>query len=77
MDNIHQTSSNSHSKEAWQTIAEGLETNADYHLLDSPETNPDPIVGKILYFFGLFSTMVNIVSEIIIINLIQTSLGIF
>ncbi|XP_046977317.1 deformed epidermal autoregulatory factor 1 isoform X3 [Vanessa cardui] len=43
VDNIHQSSSNSHSKEAWQSIAEGLETNTDYHLLASPEANPDPI----------------------------------
>lgn len=50
VDNIHQTSSNSHSKEAWQSIADGLDTNTDYHLLDSPEGNPDPIVGKILHF---------------------------
>ncbi|XP_047543933.1 deformed epidermal autoregulatory factor 1 isoform X1 [Vanessa atalanta] len=43
VDNINQSSSNSHSKEAWQSIAEGLETNTDYHLLASPEANPDPI----------------------------------
>lgn len=30
VDNIHQTSSNSHSKEAWQSIAEGLDSNTDY-----------------------------------------------
>ncbi|XP_034828478.1 deformed epidermal autoregulatory factor 1-like [Maniola hyperantus] len=37
VDNIHQTSSNSHSKDDWQTIAEGLESNTDYQLLGSPE----------------------------------------
>ncbi|CAG9558609.1 unnamed protein product [Danaus chrysippus] len=41
VDSIHQTSSNSHSKEAWQSIAEGLDTNSDYHLLASPEPPPD------------------------------------
>ncbi|XP_073957292.1 deformed epidermal autoregulatory factor 1-like [Choristoneura fumiferana] len=45
MDNIHQTSNNSHSKEAWQSIAEGLESNADYHLLEAPDTSSDPIAG--------------------------------
>ncbi|CAG5003293.1 unnamed protein product [Parnassius apollo] len=46
VDNIHQTSNNSHSKEAWQTIAEGLETSGDYHLLENPETKPDPTLGN-------------------------------
>ncbi|XP_013183574.1 deformed epidermal autoregulatory factor 1 isoform X2 [Amyelois transitella] len=45
VDNIHQTSNNSHSKEAWQTIAEGLESNADYHLLENTDANPDPTSG--------------------------------
>ncbi|XP_061708294.1 deformed epidermal autoregulatory factor 1 [Cydia pomonella] len=42
MDNIHNTSNNSHSKEAWQTIAEGLESNTDYHLLEAPDASNDP-----------------------------------
>ncbi|KAL4717623.1 hypothetical protein ACJJTC_000772 [Scirpophaga incertulas] len=41
VDNIHQTSNNSHSKETWQTIAEGLDGNPDYQLLDNPEANTD------------------------------------
>lgn len=45
VDNIHQNSNNSNSKEAWQTIAEGLETNSDYHLLESTESNPDALTG--------------------------------
>lgn len=50
VDNIHQTSNNSHSKEAWQTIAEGLDTNADYHLLENPETTPEPTTGKYYHY---------------------------
>lgn len=47
VDNIHQTSNNSsHSKEAWQTIAEGLEGNTDYHLLENPEGSADPTIGE-------------------------------
>lgn len=47
LDNIHQTSDTSHnSKEAWQTLAEGLDGNTDYHLLDNPETTTDPSTGK-------------------------------
>ncbi|XP_048488925.1 deformed epidermal autoregulatory factor 1 isoform X1 [Plutella xylostella] len=42
VDNIHQTSNNSHSKEAWQTLAEGLDTTTDYHLLEATDTPPDP-----------------------------------
>lgn len=45
VDIIHQTSNNSNSKEAWQTIAEGLDSNQDYHLLENPDTNPDAIAG--------------------------------
>ncbi|KAM3968728.1 deformed epidermal autoregulatory factor 1 [Aphomia sociella] len=45
VDNIHQTSNNSHSKEAWQSIAEGLENNTDYHLLENTDANPDPLAG--------------------------------
>ncbi|RVE42687.1 hypothetical protein evm_012654 [Chilo suppressalis] len=41
VDNIHQTSNNSHSKEAWQSIAEGLDGNADYQLLDNTDVNTD------------------------------------
>ncbi|XP_028177682.1 deformed epidermal autoregulatory factor 1 [Ostrinia furnacalis] len=37
VDNIHQTSSNSHSKEAWQTITEGLDGSTEYHLLETQE----------------------------------------
>ncbi|XP_068633670.1 deformed epidermal autoregulatory factor 1 isoform X2 [Battus philenor] len=44
VDNIHTTSNNSHSKEAWQSIAEGLETNTEYHLLENPETKPDIVL---------------------------------
>lgn len=50
VDNIHQTSNNSHSKEAWQTIAEGLDTNTDYQILENPETNPDPATGNYIIF---------------------------
>lgn len=47
VDNIHQTSSNSHSKEAWQTLAEGLDSNSGYHLLaDTPDGSSDPNTGK-------------------------------
>ncbi|XP_047040581.1 deformed epidermal autoregulatory factor 1-like isoform X2 [Helicoverpa zea] len=46
VDNIHQSSNNSNnSKEAWQTIAEGLDTNADYHILENPDTNAESIPG--------------------------------
>ncbi|CAH0703171.1 unnamed protein product [Spodoptera exigua] len=46
VDNIHQSSNNSNnSKEAWQTIAEGLDTNTDYHLLENPDTNAESISG--------------------------------
>ncbi|CAH2035709.1 unnamed protein product, partial [Iphiclides podalirius] len=45
VDNIHQTSNNSHSKEAWQSIAEGLETNADYQLLENSDTKPESALG--------------------------------
>lgn len=51
IDNIHQTSNNSHSKEAWQTLAEGLDGNTDYHLLENPETNPDPTAGTAFHKF--------------------------
>ncbi|KAI5640959.1 SAND domain-containing protein [Phthorimaea operculella] len=44
VDDIHQTS-NSQSKEAWQTIADGLDSNAGYHLLETPDTNSDPTAG--------------------------------
>ncbi|XP_023938002.1 deformed epidermal autoregulatory factor 1 [Bicyclus anynana] len=42
VDNIDQTSSNSHSKEDWHTISEGLDSNTDYQLLASPEMSPGP-----------------------------------
>ncbi|XP_028034946.1 deformed epidermal autoregulatory factor 1 isoform X2 [Bombyx mandarina] len=42
VDNIHQSSENSHSKEAWQSIAEGLETTTDYQILGNPEIKTDP-----------------------------------
>ncbi|XP_059055195.1 deformed epidermal autoregulatory factor 1 [Achroia grisella] len=45
VDNIHQTSNNSHTKETWQSIAEGLENNADYHLLENTEPHPDHLAG--------------------------------
>lgn len=49
VENINQSSNNSNnSKEAWQTIAEGLDTNADYHLLENPDTNAESIPGKII-----------------------------
>lgn len=47
VDNIHQTSSNSHSKEAWQSLADGLENNTDYHLLtETTDGSSDPTTGK-------------------------------
>lgn len=46
VDNIYQNSNHSQSKESWQQLAEGLDTNADYHLLENPEPTPDPITGK-------------------------------
>lgn len=52
VDNIHQSSNNSNSKEAWQSIAEGLESNADYHLLENPDNNTDPIAGKLHDFIS-------------------------
>ncbi|XP_053624473.1 deformed epidermal autoregulatory factor 1 isoform X2 [Plodia interpunctella] len=45
VDNIHQSSSNSHSKEAWQTIAEGLENNAHYHMVENTDPNPEHATG--------------------------------
>ncbi|XP_041987422.1 deformed epidermal autoregulatory factor 1 [Aricia agestis] len=45
VDNLHQSSNNSNSKEAWQAITEDLETNSDYHLLANPEPAPDPTAG--------------------------------
>ncbi|XP_026331941.1 deformed epidermal autoregulatory factor 1 isoform X1 [Hyposmocoma kahamanoa] len=42
VDNINQNSNHSQSKESWQQLAEGLDTSADYHLLENPEPPPDP-----------------------------------
>lgn len=53
VDNIHQTSNNSHSKEAWQTLAEGLESNTEYHLLENPEATQDPTTGKPIFQLNL------------------------
>lgn len=47
VDNIHQ-SSNSHSKEDWQTITEDLGSSTDYHLLENPEGTADPASGIVL-----------------------------
>ncbi|KOB58240.1 Deformed epidermal autoregulatory factor 1 [Operophtera brumata] len=46
VDNIHQMSSNSHSKEAWQSLAEGLDSNTDYHLLTETHSSTDHNTGK-------------------------------
>lgn len=46
VDNIHQTSSNSHSKEAWQSLAEGLDSNTDYHLLTETHGSAEHSTGK-------------------------------
>ncbi|XP_075991133.1 deformed epidermal autoregulatory factor 1-like [Anticarsia gemmatalis] len=46
VDNIHQSSNNSNSKEAWQTIAEGLDSNTDYHILENPDTNTESLAGE-------------------------------
>lgn len=51
VDNIHQTSNNSNSKEAWQTIAEGLDSNADYQLLEATDTAAEVITG--IYYLWL------------------------
>nr|XP_034839804.1 deformed epidermal autoregulatory factor 1-like [Maniola hyperantus] len=50
IDNIDQTSSNSHSKEAWHTISVGLDSNTDYQLLASPEMNTSdlPEMNRVL-----------------------------
>ncbi|XP_026735314.1 deformed epidermal autoregulatory factor 1-like [Trichoplusia ni] len=46
VDNIHQSSNNSNnSKEAWQTIAEGLDSNTDYTLLDNPDPPAETVPG--------------------------------
>lgn len=50
VDNIHQTS-NSQSKEAWQFIADGLDTNTNHHILENPESNLDPNTGN--FFLNL------------------------
>lgn len=55
VDNIHQTSNNSHSKEAWQSIAEGLETNTDYHILENPDNKPDLTLGNEKSMYTLFT----------------------
>ncbi|XP_050684072.1 deformed epidermal autoregulatory factor 1 isoform X2 [Leptidea sinapis] len=48
---VENHSSNSNSKETWQSLADGLETNSDYHLLtetDLPEdTIPPPVLKEI------------------------------
>ncbi|XP_049885286.1 deformed epidermal autoregulatory factor 1 isoform X2 [Pectinophora gossypiella] len=41
VDSIHQTSNNSHSKEAWHTLTEGLDSSTGYHLLENPDTSTD------------------------------------
>lgn len=46
VDTINQNSNNSQSKESWQQLAEGLDTNTDYHLLENPEPPPDPHAGN-------------------------------
>ncbi|XP_014366364.2 deformed epidermal autoregulatory factor 1 isoform X2 [Papilio machaon] len=46
VDSIHQTSNNSHSKEAWQTITDGLESSNEYHIMENPETKPDPTLNS-------------------------------
>lgn len=46
VDHIHQSSSNSHSKEDWQTLAEGLDSNNGYHLLTDTTDGSDPNTGK-------------------------------
>lgn len=48
VDNTHQSSSNSHSKEDWQTLAEGLEETTEYQLIDNTDTSVDP-AGKVYY----------------------------
>ncbi|XP_039763346.1 deformed epidermal autoregulatory factor 1 isoform X2 [Pararge aegeria] len=66
VDNIHQTSSNSHSKEAWQTITEGLDSNPDYQLLASPEmTTGGPDMTKIIKRLeDIGQTLIHLSSEL-------------
>lgn len=45
VDNIHQSSNTSHSKEAWQTLAEGLDSNTDYNILENTDTSVDVSTG--------------------------------
>lgn len=54
VDNIHQSSENSHSKEAWQSIAEGLETTTDYQILGNPEIKTDPPPSKYFYIINIY-----------------------
>lgn len=64
VDNIHQTSNNSHSKEAWQTIAEGLDSSTEYHLLDTPEpAKLDHNTGKYFDFYISMMTSKKCYSE--------------
>lgn len=65
VDNIHQTSNNSHSKEAWQSITDGLESSNEYHIMENPETKPDPTLNteKSKY---LFIILILICYEIIV-----------
>ncbi|GBP47010.1 Deformed epidermal autoregulatory factor 1 [Eumeta japonica] len=66
IENVHQNS-NSHSKEAWHTITEGLDSSADYHLLDNSDGNSDfstEINGVVKRLDDICSTLVKAVTEI-------------
>lgn len=45
IDNLHQNSNHSHSKEAWQSLAEGLDSNADYSILENTDGSADVSSG--------------------------------
>lgn len=44
MENVH--NSNNHSKESWQSIAEGIDTSTEYNVMDNSEPKEDSSAGK-------------------------------
>lgn len=65
IDNINQNSNHSQSKESWQQLAEGLDTNTDYHLLENPDPTPDPHTGNKLIVNLLLMSLLNMVVIIV------------